>query len=53
MKERQEFTAKRWTLDERIVHIKKKGKVCIMNFCKRNLSKEVDIEKEIFFNIGS
>ena len=24
-----------------------------MNFCKRNLLIEVDIEKEIFFNIGS
>ena len=48
----KEIITKIWTLDEKIVHIKKKGKVHIMNFCKGNLLKGVHIEKQIFFNTG-
>ena len=51
-KRNKEIISKTWTLHERIVHIKKKEKVNIMNFWKEDLLKGVNIKKEICFNAG-
>ena len=50
---KKEIIAKIWTLHERVDHIKKKGKVHIMNFWKGDLLKRAHIKKEIFFIAGS
>ena len=46
---KKEIITQTWTLHERIAHVKKKGKVHIMNFWKGDILKRVDIKKEIFF----
>ena len=50
---KKEISTKKWTFHKRIIHIKKKGKVHILNFLKRDLLKGIHSTKKVIFNAES